>query len=197
MEVRQYSKKTRNSIPKELREEKALGIIDKVLALLKSDFKGAYIFLCFYPFGSEVNLMKLYEVLLDRGAQLYFPVSNKADNSLSFYRVLHLRNDFHKGAYNIMEPDDSLPEFNYEAIERNKSRVICLVPGVAFDTKLNRIGYGGGYYDRFLSNKAGIIKIAPIYSEQLFKAIDVEEHDIPMDYIITENKILKGDKLCH
>jgi len=198
MEIRQRSKKTRDSIPKELREAKALGIIENVLALLKSDFKRAYIFLCFYPFGSEVNLLKLYQELLDNGMNLYFPVSNKADNSLTFYRISHLRNDFHKGAYNIMEPDESMPKFCYEDIAANAdAKVICLVPGLAFDKKLNRIGYGGGYYDRFLFNKDNIVKIAPIFSEQLFDSIPVEAHDIQMEYIITEKEILKGDKLCH
>jgi 5-formyltetrahydrofolate cyclo-ligase len=63
------------------------------------------------------------------------------------------------------------------------------VPGVVFDEYGNRIGYGGGYFDKLLSNVEAI-KIGLSYEFQVLKHIPHEEHDVKMDYILTEKKIL-------
>ena len=76
-ELRTEVKAKRNAISSQLRKDLSLAITENFLALLESDFKGANIFLCFYPYGSEVDLLGLYERLLDIGNDLYFPVSNK------------------------------------------------------------------------------------------------------------------------
>lgn len=64
-----------------------------------------------------------------------------------------------------------------------------LVPGVAFDSNKNRLGRGGGYYDRYLQNFSGP-KIGIFYSEQERKAFEVEPHDMKLDYIVTDKKII-------
>ena len=163
-------------------------ISKNVLALLESDFKGANIFLCFYPFGAEVDLRSLYEELLKRNKELYFPTSNIKEHKLTFYRVMNLDKDFHKGFYDIMEPNERLPEF-----VNSKEEIISITPGLVFDKKLNRIGYGAGFYDRFLSAHPNILKLAPVFAEQVVESIDVQSHDVPMDIIVTEDVVLKGE----
>ena len=93
--------------------------------------------LCFYPLDKEVNLLGLYEKLLSKGHNLFFPVSGEEE--IDFYKINNL-NDFEKGKFNVYEPIGRENKFlDKEAI------VIC--PGLAFDRKNNRIGYGKGYYE--------------------------------------------------
>jgi 5-formyltetrahydrofolate cyclo-ligase len=165
-------------------------ISENVLALLESDFKGANIFLCYYPFGSEVDLKQLYSILLQHRKHLYFPKCDKKNHQLYFYEIVDLEKDFSIGSYNIMEPKSDmnlLTDFNQS--------IISITPGLIFDKKLNRIGYGGGFYDRFFEKHPQITRIAPCFSKQLAESIQTDSHDIPMDYIVTENLVLKGSRL--
>ena len=66
---------------------------------------------------------------------------------------------------------------------------VVIVPGIAFDINLNRIGFGGGYYDRFLRNK-NAVKIGACFDCQLVERIDADPHDIRMDIIVTEKQIV-------
>ncbi len=188
--LRVFYKNSRDNMSLVEHTKESTDITNNILALLESDFKGANIFLCYYPFGSEIDLLPLYETLLLKGKELYFPVSDKLTHMLTFKKISHLRNDFHKGSYDIMEPNDGLSVFtDYKAI--------AITPGLVFDRNFNRIGYGGGFYDRFFSSHPDIIRIAPVFSNLLIDKIPVYEHDMPMDYIVTYNEILKGDRLCH
>ena len=65
-----------------------------------------------------------------------------------------------------------------------------IVPGIAFDKSGNRLGFGSGYYDKFLTLHASIYKIALAFDFQLINTIDIQEHDVPMDLIITENRTI-------
>ena len=190
-ELRLTYKKLRDEAPSDLRISKSREIVSNVLALLESDFKGANIFLCYYPFGSEIDLLPLYEKLLAKGKILYFPISETKNHNLLFFQISDLQKDFHIGSYNIMEPNESLPMFNYS----KEDRIICITPGLLFDRNYNRIGYGAGFYDRFLSDKCNIIKLAPSFDSHLLVSIPSQAHDIKMDVIITEKEVLKGDKL--
>ena len=190
-ELRLTYKQLRDEAPTDLRNSKSRDIVSNVLALLESDFKGANIFLCYYPFGSEIDLLPLYEKLLDEGKSLYFPISDTKNHLLHFYQIFDLEKDFHVGAYNILEPNDTLKAFEYD-IDQD---IICVTPGLIFDRAFNRIGYGAGFYDRFLYDKPNIIKLAPCFESHLLASIPSKVHDIKMDIIITENEVLKGDKL--
>lgn len=88
-----------------------------------------------------------------------------------------------KGAYNIYEPD------NGNAVSPQDMDLI-IVPGVAFDNHLNRLGRGKGYYDRLLK-KCNAVKIGVCYDFQLLETIPCEPHDIKMDILITPYKIIK------
>ena len=71
---------------------------------------------------------------------------------------------------------------------------VLIIPLVAFDNELNRLGYGGGYYDRYIAKsfkKKRIIKIGIAYSFQKLNKIPINKYDIRLDYIITEEKFYK------
>ncbi|MBR5637093.1 MAG: 5-formyltetrahydrofolate cyclo-ligase [Pseudobutyrivibrio sp.] len=183
--LRKQHKSIRDSIAPFDRQFLSQQIVISLKALLESDFERANIFLCFYPFGSEVDVLLLYKHLLEKGKELYFPVSDKGNHQLIFRRVSNLSSDFHLGAYDIMEPNDDLPVYN------NDSDAVVFTPGLVFDTNLNRLGYGAGYYDRFFHQHSDVIKIGLCFNSQINNEIIPEEHDVPMDIIVTDRRILR------
>ena len=66
---------------------------------------------------------------------------------------------------------------------------LIIVPLVVFDSNLNRLGFGGGWYDRFLANQSNALKVGLGYDSQYIDAIDAREHDIPLDMVITESRV--------
>ncbi len=132
--------------------------------------------LCFYPLDKEVNLLGLYEKLLSKGHNLFFPVSGEEE--IDFYKIDNL-NDFEKGKFNVYEPIGRENKFlDKEAI------VIC--PGLAFDRKNNRIGYGKGYYDRFLKKHQKATPIGVCFGFQMVEELNVSFWDVPMEMIVTD-----------
>ena len=184
--LRSEFKALRDGLSLSERKDKSHGICNNILALLESDFKGANIFLCFYPFGSEVDLLELYGRLLKEGKNLFFPVSNKNTHELTFYKINNLKDDFRSGAYGIMEPDTGLEKFDLD-----DSSTVVITPGLIFDENCNRIGYGAGYYDRFFSLHPDVIKVGVGYDLQIIDNLDVEAYDVPLDYVVTNNRLIK------
>lgn len=134
--------------------------------------------LCVYmsSFG-EADTSFIISHSLEDGKKVCVPVS-RADGTLK----LSLYNGkFKKGLYGIYEPADPVfVDFSFPQL--------ILIPGLAFDKRGNRLGFGKGYYDRFLSEASGI-KVGLCYAFQLADKIPSEPHDIKMDMIITENGI--------
>ena len=87
------------------------------------------------------------------------------------------------GSYNIMEPDASLHAFTPETAE--SANVVCIVPAVVFDKKGYRIGYGGGYYDRFLAEEPNHPTIGLCFDFQLVPQLEPEVHDIPAQTVFS------------
>ena len=84
-----------------------------------------------------------------------------------------------QGAFHIMEPIEDGPVADDE-------RALILMPGLAFDPQGHRVGYGGGYYDRFLENEPDHPLVALCYDFQLYDRLEVEAHDVPVDVVITD-----------
>ncbi|SDB09031.1 5-formyltetrahydrofolate cyclo-ligase [Pseudobutyrivibrio sp. YE44] len=185
-ELRLEFKAIRDGMTLEDRNAKSQRIVDGLLALLESDFKGANIFLCFYPLGSEVDLRPLYKALLEAGKDLYFPVSDIKNHELSFHNIRDLDKDFSIGCFNVKEPNKSLPE-----LPAFDSNTIVITPGLIFDEKCNRIGYGAGFYDRFYTKHPEVVKIGVAFEEQMVLNLDIKEHDVPLDYIVTNDRLIK------
>ncbi|MBQ8109626.1 MAG: 5-formyltetrahydrofolate cyclo-ligase [Clostridia bacterium] len=84
-----------------------------------------------------------------------------------------------QGAFNITEPIEDGP------VADDKTALV-LMPGLAFDREGHRVGYGGGYYDRFLEKEKSHPLVALCYDFQMFDQLEVEEHDVPVDAVITD-----------
>jgi len=132
----------------------------------------------YYPLDFEFNLLKL----LSDKKNFAFPVI--ADNDI--YPVFYNKNfGFRKGRYNINEPIGDIV-FDYDCID------LIILPALACDINCNRLGYGKGYYDRFLCKlPSKTTKIIAISSELVFAKVPTEMHDKKVDFVITEKRLYR------
>lgn len=135
--------------------------------------------LAFAPIGSEPLLWPLFDKLLASGYRLYFPVTTNGE--IVFFGV-DGRDALQEGAFHIPEPVDR----NHPYQKQLDARTIAIVPGLVFDRNGCRIGYGGGYYDRFLMKHPDIWKMAAGYHLQICDHIPTQAWDIPMDEVVTD-----------
>lgn len=136
----------------------------------------------YVDYNDEVATKALIQIFLDRGYKVAVPKVISKNGEMQAITIQSL-DDLKPGCRGILEPLDGkiiLPEkIDY-----------ILVPGSVFDISRNRIGYGGGYYDRFLEKAKQSIKIGLAFDLQIVKELMVEEHDQPLDKIVTETRII-------
>jgi 5-formyltetrahydrofolate cyclo-ligase len=134
---------------------------------------------CYYSIGSEVMTHSIIQELLDKEKTVSLP--RVANDELNFHKVTDLKN-LENGSFDIMEPRDDAP-----VVEKFD---VILVPTIGVSYNGTRLGYGHGFYDRFLAN-TNSTKISLTYSKQIVKSIPATESDIKMDWIVTEEKFSK------
>ena len=137
------------------------------------------------PFGSEWDTRPLVALALARNKRVAVPRVNKATHDLEFSLLSDLERDVAPGYRGIPEPHAHCAPLAREAIDW------VLVPGVAFDCAGQRLGYGGGYYDRLLSGlSARVPRIAGAYELQLVDHVPHAAHDLGVDVIVTEARTI-------
>lgn len=176
----------RNALTKEEQNQKSK-IISEKTANLESVEKADTV-LCYAGYKSEVLTNSLIQNLLERGKKVYLPkVSN---DDMEFQRI-YRQDDLVNGYMNIPEPGDHCTEtFLPQMLSQYGDRVVMILPGCAFSPNGERIGYGKGYYDRYLMRIPCKERIALCYELQLVDKIPVDIHDIPMTRIVTEQRII-------
>ena len=147
-------------------------------------FRSAKKIACYYPIGSEVLTQDIMQELLGDGKEISLP--KVIGENLSFRKITGLK-DLEKGSFGIMEPKDSCIEI--------KNIDVVLVPTVGITKNGIRLGYGHGYYDRFLSESKSK-SIALTYSKQIVKSIPFSEKDMKIDWIVTEEKSIETSKIA-
>ena len=130
----------------------------------------------YYPIGSEVKTQDIMQEILSQGKTLLLP--KVVEKNLSF-KIISRFDDLEKGVFDILEPKESCPDSN--EID------LVLVPTVGITANGIRLGYGHGFYDRFLSSNQ-ITSISLTYSKQIVKSIPFTKNDIKIDWIVTENE---------
>lgn len=140
----------------------------------------------FIAFGSEVNTRAMVEETIKRGKLALAPKALPKTRELIPSQIIDWEQDLAPGSYNIPEPRaDKLRPFAPEKID------LLIVPGVAFDQKGNRLGYGGGYYDRFFPLlNPGTPLVALVFDLQILPDVPVDEWDHRVDCIITDKRVI-------
>lgn len=185
-ELRRKLKRMRTEFPAERK-----AVCDKKIsdAFLKSTtFRLTDTILCYYSVEGEVSTLEIISAALARNLNVCLPRCTKdksGQDIMIFHRVSSLE-QLKKGMYNIPEPPDTLPVFT------PKGHCVCIVPGLAFDKKGYRIGYGKGYYDRFLKNFCGT-KLGLCYCDFMRESVPTGKYDSKVDMIITEKGIITPD----
>ncbi|MDO4285528.1 MAG: 5-formyltetrahydrofolate cyclo-ligase [Eubacteriales bacterium] len=183
-EIRREAMRRRDSIPVPLRHEYSELIAKRLLD--SPQYQRAGMLFLYISYRSEVETEAILEAALTDGKEVYAP-RVMAEGKMEFYRITSPA-ELIPSPMGIPEPQpDPARLFPYARHEREGEAqdVLVVMPGTAFDRQRNRIGYAGGYYDRFLLRFPKRVTAALAYCEQLVEEIPAEAHDIRPDVIVT------------
>lgn len=165
--------------------EKSVSITSRLLSF--TPLLQAKIVFVYMHFRSEVQTLDLIQNLLAEGKQVAIPYTLKEESRLLAVIVTDPASQVGRGYCGIPEP---LPEMIESGLCPPEDIDLVLVPGSVFDRTGGRLGYGGGFYDRFLSLETpGALRVGLAYELQLVDQVPVEAHDQYMDFLITENQL--------
>ena len=148
---------------------------------------GARHLFVYVNFRSEVETLDLINHLISSGKTVSVPVTLRDTSRLLAVRITDPESQLVPGCYDIPEPTAArVVEATVDPAEIDT----VLLPGSVFDIHGGRLGYGGGFYDRFLSEDApGALRIGLAFAVQLVERVPVESHDQSMDFLVTEDQI--------
>lgn len=152
---------------------------ERVLAM--KQYRDAQRVMCYYGLPSEVQTAGLIREMIRSGRQIYLPVMGRG-RSLRAVRLERIE-ALHRAAFGVMEPSAG-EEIAPEELD------LILTPGLAFDKAGGRIGYGRGYYDRFLPRCRGTIA-GLAASWQLVECVPMENRDVYMHFVVTEDEVYR------
>ena len=156
--------------------------LGKFISFLKIDKLSVKSIGGYYPSNYEIDDLDILDLLEKKNFQISLPIIKK-NNQMNFYSWS--RNDPLKiNKFGIPEPVSNKVFYPD----------ILLIPLVAYDSNLNRLGYGGGYYDRYIQKIEKIKKVTKIglaFSFQKIPSLPINQYDKRLDYIVTENEILR------
>lgn len=165
--------------------EASTEIINKLLTL--KDFERASTVMIYLDFNNEVKTNYLANTLMSLGKKVLIPITVKSDKTLVPSEIKNLDYELHLGTYGIREPKEQ-----FIRVTPINSIDILIVPAVAFDINKYRLGYGGGFYDKFIEKlREGTTTIGLAFEFQVFDSIPKENHDAKLNYVITEKRIIK------
>lgn len=176
----------RSGLSRQVCLEKSKVIAEKVIK--SKEFQKSNRILLYAPIRNEVETQEIYQEAKRLGKEIYLP--RILGKEMEFYLV-DGETEFETSAYGICEPK---PESTTRLELKEEDVILVVLPGAVFDREGNRIGYGGGYYDKYLSRLIEVVpqeqvcKVAVAYACQIVETGKIinEEHDIKADYVITE-----------
>lgn len=148
-----------------------------------NEIRRSFCIYCYISFHHEAGTGQLIEALLEMGK--YVAVPKVVGKELEFFSITGNK-DLEEGVMGIMEPKPS-------CLKIEDALAPVIVPGIAFDKKGHRIGYGGGYYDRFFNREPGHKRLAIAYDFQVFDVIPAQPHDKGMSFIITPKGLKRSE----
>jgi len=185
-EVRNIMSKRRKSMSEQEVNRKSKTIIEKVMNT--EEFKKSKNLMVFLSFDNEVYTFDLIDKAMDMGKKVVVPYTVKDTYEIIPTLLKNIEEDLEVSSYGYLKPKkDKITAVQEEDID------LTIVPGLAFDKNMNRIGFGKGYYDRYLAKTRKDSKnMAIAYEYQVLEEIPYDDYDVKMDYIITEENIYKN-----
>lgn len=181
--------KKRKKVAKKEGDIKSKIISKKILSL--KEIKESKNIMIYVSYRSEVSTNKLIISLLNNNKRIFAPYCIKDEKRMEVVEIENPDQDLEKGAYGIKEPAKRIRNNKIDP----KNLDIVVVPAVAFSKSGYRVGYGGGYYDRFLERLANkTITIGINYEEMLFDKVPKEDHDLAVDMVVTDKRLLRINK---
>ncbi|HBX24102.1 MAG TPA: 5-formyltetrahydrofolate cyclo-ligase [Desulfotomaculum sp.] len=174
----------RNRLAAEKIKDNSSAVASRLIKL--EEYLRAGTIMAYVDFRNEVQTEAIIRDALNRGKTVVVPITDVANKKLTPSQVLNYPDDLAPGAWNILEPrPECVRPVDPGTID------LVIVPGVAFDTAGNRLGYGGGFYDRFLLNtKPDCLYAALAYEMQIKPNVYPGEHDLPVHLLVTEKRVL-------
>ncbi len=187
--VRKKMLNQRNQMSIHDRLKKSKRVFSRVIEL--EEFRECGLLMAYVDFGSEVMTREFIGMCLDSGRRVALPVivCKGTEGHMIACEVKDIDSQLKTGAYGIPEPC-----IEKAGILDAADLEMIVVPGIAFGKNMHRIGYGKGYYDRFLRTlSAGRCLAAGVgFDIQLMDNIPFETYDVPLDVIVTENETVRG-----
>lgn len=183
-EIRKEVLKARLSLTTREVTEKSVIILKRLLAL--EEYCRTTVLMTYVDFRNEVQTEGLLKESLARGKQVVVPFTDTRTKRLIPSLLLNFPEDLAPGTWGILEPAPG----RLRPVEPAKIDLV-VVPGVAFDEKGNRLGYGGGYYDRFLPlTRPDCFRVALAFELQIRPEITPDPYDCPVHCLVTEERVI-------
>ncbi|MDP2181034.1 MAG: 5-formyltetrahydrofolate cyclo-ligase [Actinomycetota bacterium] len=182
-EIRELACAARRSIPAEERALRAAAACGRLVGL--PEVHDARVVLGYLATTDEIDPARCLKSLGDRGVLVSYPRIAGA-GALTIHVPL-ASDDLESGPHGIRQPYIDAPKVDPDNVD------IIIVPGVAFDVTGERVGYGGGYYDRLLPHTSRALRIALAFDEQIVAEIPHEPHDEHVDIVVTPTRVIRAD----
>ncbi|MBQ8287363.1 MAG: 5-formyltetrahydrofolate cyclo-ligase [Clostridia bacterium] len=157
----------------------------KIVSVFTSliSYRFAEVLLLYYPRPDEIDTRPILAAALAAGKKVAYP-RTASDGRMDFHYI-HTEDDLVPGAFGIPEPRESCPRFEPDTCGKG---VLMAVPGLSFDHSGYRLGYGKGYYDRYLENRE-IATAGLVYSDFVTHTLPRGRYDLPVHFIVTEKGV--------
>jgi 5-formyltetrahydrofolate cyclo-ligase len=177
----------RKALPPDLKKNYDEKICSLFMALVT--YRYSDVLLMYYPTNREIDVLPVARHALDNGKRVAFPCCDAHNHTMVFRLVTSLDELTVPGTFGIPEPSDNCPVF---VQDKSSGRAVCLVPAIVYDKKGYRLGYGKGFYDRYLPSFSGT-KVGFVYSDFVIGSVPRGRYDLCVDILVTE----KGVRALH
>lgn len=188
-EMRSRILAARDSLTADEMSAKSSAICETLLSL--DEIQNSSTIFLYVSFRSEVQTIDLLNTLIENGKNVCVPITYVKEKRLDAIHITDPDKQFVPGYCNIPEPAPAILTTNLVSPE---SIDAVILPGSVFDERCGRFGYGGGFYDRFVSAIPKAHRIALAYDLQIVEQAPLQPHDELLDLVITETRVIRGNR---
>jgi 5-formyltetrahydrofolate cyclo-ligase len=147
-------------------------------------YQSADVIFCYVSFRSEIDTKPIIQQSLALNKTVSVPKIDRPSNTMRAFIIEDIETSLRPGYFGILEPVDHCRELTYADLQ------LVVAPGLAFTRNGERLGYGGGFYDRFIERNNQVPVCSLTYNRLILDKLPVKNHDLPVDYLITETGVM-------